>query len=384
MNFRNSGLPYILVLCVAYIAIQLITASNYPVFRDELYYLDCANHPALGYVDQPPVSIFVLTVWKAVFGDSLISIRILPALAGTCLIFLISLIARSLRGSIGAQIFAGVSAFSVMVYYVMGGFYSMNIFDLFFWALLYYVLIKIINTQNPKLWILFGIIAGFGLMNKISVLYFGAGLVAAMIFTKERIWFKNKYFYIGGVIALLIFHPYIVWNIKNDFATIQFIKNATAYKIANIPILDFVKEEILELNPLNVFVWITGIVALIFSSKLRKYRVIAFTYIAIFIILTFQKSKPYYLIPAYPVLIAAGAIAITEFFDLKKLSALKYVYGSLLVISTCLLSPLVIPVLRQLSLSGIWIKSGSSQKRVRIQGKLYSLNILQTGSAGKK
>jgi len=368
MNSNRSGLPFVIIICIAYIAIQLITASNYPVFRDELYYLDCANHPAFGYVDQPPVSIIILTIWKAIFGDSLLSIRILPALLGACLIFLTALISRALGGGKGAQIFAGVSACSGLVYYVLGGYYSMNAFDFVFWALLFYVFIKIINTQNPKLWMTFGIIAGLGLMNKISVLYFGAGLVAAMIFTKERTWFRNKYFYFGGFIALLVFLPYIIWNFTNDFATIQFIKNATTFKNESIPLLDFVKEQILDLNPLNFFVWFTGIIALIFSSKLKKYRVIAFTYIAIFVILTVQKSKPYYLVPAYSVLLGAGAVAITEFFDSKRLAALKYVFGSLMIIVTCLLSPIVVPVLQPSALAdyldkvGIRPKTGENSK----------------------
>jgi hypothetical protein len=340
-----SGFFYILPIAIIFIAAELITGVRYPIFRDEFYYLDCANHLSFGYVDHPGFSIFILFIWKAVFGSSLLSIRVLPALIGSVIIILTARITEEMGGSKTAQILSAVAVTCVPTFMVMGGFYSMNSFDVLFWAVLFYILIKIINTGNGKLWLWFGVFTGIALMNKISILYLGAGIAAAMIFTKERYWFRNKFFWLGGIIALLIFSPYMIWNIQNDYATLEFIQNATKFKNANIPLFEFSKEQIMQINPLNFFIWITGLAVLFFNPSLKKYRLAGLAYIFVFIILVLQKSKPYYLAAAYPVLISAGAAAISSFFERKKLKFIPYVYAILLIAFTSYVSPLFIPVL---------------------------------------
>ena len=66
-------------------AFHRITLRN---FRDELYYLACAQHLDWGYVDQPPLIAFVAWFARHAFGESLIGLRLLPALAGAALVWL--------------------------------------------------------------------------------------------------------------------------------------------------------------------------------------------------------------------------------------------------------------------------------------------------------
>lgn len=344
-NYSLNAPKSLYLIILLYITTLLITGTNYPVFRDELYYLDCANHPAFGYVDHPPVPIIILAIWKAVFGDSLISLRVIPALCGGILIFLTGLITHTIGGNKQAQIFSAISVACFPVFWVLNGFYSMNCIDLVIWAALFYLLIKLINTQNGKIWILFGIIAGIGLMNKISVGYLGAGLLAGIVFTSERKWFKNKYFWFAGAAVLIIFSPYIIWNIQNDFATREFISNVTKYKNVSSSPLDFLKEQLLLTNPLNVPVWALGIEAMVLNKKLNKYRAIAIAFIVIFLILSLNNGKPYYIAASYPVLISAGWVFITDFLSSKKIKVLLPVYSVVIIILMCLLSPAVIPVL---------------------------------------
>ncbi len=336
---------YLFGISLVFIFIQLFTASNYPLFRDELYYIDCANHISFGYVDHPPVSIIVLALWKSVFGDSLFSLRVLPALSGGLLIFLSGYITASLGGNKSAQILAAISVFCVPVYWILGGFYSMNSFDPLVWSLLFYIIVMIIKTNNEKLWIIFGVIAGIGLMNKISVGYLGAGIFVAMIFTEERKWLLNKFFWMGGAIAALIFVPYLIWNMQNEYATLEFIRNASVYKNAIITPIDFFKEQILQDGPLNFFIWFPGIIALLFWGKLKKYRLFAITYILIFAFLSLNRAKPYYLAPVYPVIISAGVVFLTDFFDKKNIRFLKPVAAVLLISGMAVLMPAVVPVL---------------------------------------
>jgi hypothetical protein len=341
----TKSFPVLTALGLIYFAIQLLTGGNYNIFRDEYYYIDCAKHLAFGYVDHPPFSIVILAAWKAIFSDSQLSIRIIPALLGGGTVVTGGFIAASMGGNKSAQILSAIAVLCSPVFLGLGSIYSMNSFDLLFWAAMFYVLIKIINTDNEKLWLWFGMIAGLGLMNKISVGYLGAGIVIAMMFTKERKWFKNKYFWLGGVIAVIIFSPYIIWNMQNDFATLEFIRNAAKFKNAQISFLGFLKEQILQINPLNAIIWITGLIALLIPKRLSKYRIVAIVYIVVFIILVLNNGKPYYLAAAYISLIPAGSIALTEFFEKRRLKFLTPVYAILLLASGVIISPMAIPVL---------------------------------------
>lgn len=340
-----DSLKIISILGPIYIAIQLISGSTSLVFRDEFYYIACANHPAIGYVDQPPFCALVLAVWKAVFGVSLISLRILPSLSGIILMLLTALITAEMGGKKFAQILAALCVMFAPGFLGINGFYSLNSFDLIFWALLFFVLVRIINTGNSKLWLWFGFIAGLGLMNKLSVMFLLAGIFPAMLLVPERKYYKDKYLWLGALTAFVIFSPYIIWNLTHDLATLEFMRNASQFKNAEIPISAFIFSQIVEMNPFVGVVWIIGLITLLTSKNLRKYRIFTFAYIIIFLIFAFQKGKPYYVFPYYPVLISAGAVSVIKFTELK-LKWTAYALTAIVIISGIFFSPLAIPVLQ--------------------------------------
>jgi len=80
------------LLLVSFATFILVFASfftkGYGFFIDEFYYLACANHLAFGYVDHPPLAPFLLRVITFLFGDSLLVVRFLPALAAAATAFL--------------------------------------------------------------------------------------------------------------------------------------------------------------------------------------------------------------------------------------------------------------------------------------------------------
>src|SRR6185503_2134066 len=101
-----SSTSLLLVFAALKLAVHLACGEGYGYFRDELYYLACADHLDLGYVDHPPLSIFVLWLVRAVFGDSILVLRIAAALAGVLTVVLTGLLARTLGGGRMAQALA--------------------------------------------------------------------------------------------------------------------------------------------------------------------------------------------------------------------------------------------------------------------------------------
>ncbi len=319
--------------------------GGYGIFRDEFYYLACADHLAFGNVDQPPLSIAILAVWRFFFGDSLFSIRFLPALLGAVMVYLTGIIVKELGGKRFAQILAALCVIVAPGYLALHGFYSMNVFDHVFWTVLILILIKIIKGHNSALWLLFGALAGLGLQNKFSVLFLLFGLAIGILFTKNRRWLADKYLWIGAGIALLLFAPHIIWQIQNGWPTLEFMANAAHFKNVRLAPQEFFKEQILNMNPGTALIWLAGVFALFSSPALKKYRLFAIAYAAIFTVFIVQAGKAYYLYPIYPVFFAAGALIFERLFAFRYTTWLKPVFIVLLIVSGLFSAPFALPIL---------------------------------------
>jgi 4-amino-4-deoxy-L-arabinose transferase-like glycosyltransferase len=165
--------------------IQLSGVNHYGFFRDELYYIACGQHLAWGYVDQPPLIAFVAWFARHVLGSSLFATRLLPILAGAVVVYATGRIAAELGGGLFAQFLAATAILLAPAYLAFDTFLSMNAFEPLFWLLCAWIAIRIVKGASPKLWLLFGAVAGLGLENKHSMLVFGFSLVAGMVLSGQ-------------------------------------------------------------------------------------------------------------------------------------------------------------------------------------------------------
>ncbi len=320
--------------------------AGYGIFRDELYYLACSNHLAAGYVDQPPLSIYILWLYKSVFGDSVFAIRLLPALAGALTVFFTGLVTRRLGGGVFAIIMSSIAVCITPIYLGMNSFYSMNSFDILLWAVAFYVLLRIIQNDSLEDWILFGIIVGLGMLNKISMAWLAIGFVVGLLLTPQRKKLLTVRPYLAGGIALLIFAPYIIWNITNDFPMLEFIHNATQYKYNGISRLNFISGLVLNMHPLLLPLWIAGLIYLLLPKSGRKYQMLGWIFITTFAILVINgHSKPEYLSPAFIPLFAGGSILTEKLFKLRYMKWGMFAVPVILLAGGIAIAPLAIPIL---------------------------------------
>jgi len=96
-------------IALAKFLFHLYFNNRYGYFRDEFDYIACGNHLAWGYVDQPPLIPFLIRVCRALLGDSLRSIRFIPALASSLLVVQTALIAREFGGRFFALVLAAIT-----------------------------------------------------------------------------------------------------------------------------------------------------------------------------------------------------------------------------------------------------------------------------------
>ena len=307
-SWVRSDVATLGLLALAVFIGLLAGAMQSGVFRDELYYVACANRPAWGYVDHPPLSIALLAGVRALFGESLLAMRAPAALAAALTVFLGGLIARAMGGGRGAQVLTVVALAITPQLLAMASFFSMNALELATWALLELIAVRLLLGGPPRLWLLFGLVAGLGLLNKYTTALLAAGLVIGMLCTVQRRQFLTVWPWLGGALALALFAPHLWWEQANGWPTREFMANATARKNVHVGVLEFLGGQLTLTHPLAAPLWIAGLLGLLAAPRFAALRPLAIAYLVAFALLVTQGGKAYYLTPIYPMLFAAGAV----------------------------------------------------------------------------
>ncbi len=298
----------VVALVAAKLALHAFTSlRHYGYFRDELYYLDMARHLDWGYVDAAPlIAVYAkLALWM---GGSLAALRIIPALAGAGTVVLSIFIARELGGSRYAQFLAGLAVLVCPGRLVMDSLMTMNSTEPLFWMGCALVVARFLRTGDSRLWIWFGVLAGLGLENKHSTLFFGLTVTVALLLTEHRREFLKPWIWIAGAIALAIFLPNLIWQVRHHFPTLEDLENVRREgKNVVLGPLAFTVEQIVSLHPALFPVWLLG---LIYFLRERLWRVLGLTFLVFFAAMEIEHAKNYYLFPIYPMLFAAGAVTI--------------------------------------------------------------------------
>jgi len=335
------------------LVVHCLTLEGYGWFRDELYYVACGQHPGWGYVDHPPLVGWVAAGVLALFGPSLVAFRLLAAAVGAATVGVITATARDLGGGTFGQITAGLAALLAPVFLALFGFFSMNALDLLFWALAAWLLTRILGGADPRWWLAFGFVTGFGLLNKISMLFLGFGLVVGLVLGRRWDVFRSRWLWLGGAVAGLLFLPHVVWQIAHGWPTLEFIDRAREVKMTALSPLAFLGQQILMAGPLGVVVGLSGLGGLLTSRRMQPWRVVGWAFLAVLALLAFTGAKPYYLGAAFALVFPAGGVALEAWTakgierPLPRLrpAVLRGVILGLLLVPSLMIVPLVQPLL---------------------------------------
>lgn len=341
-----GGPTVVVFLAFVKLLVHLLTAGNYGYFRDELYYVAAGERLALGYVDFPPFVALVAAATRAVLGDSPIALHFLPALAGAAVVGLAGLMARELGGGRFAQ---GLAALAVLVapnFLVFGTWLSMDAFDQLWWVLASYVLLLILKRDRPRLWPLFGLVVGLGLLTKVTVLFFGLAVLVALLVTPARGQLLTRWPWLGGAVAFAFLAPYVLWNSSNGWPTLEFWGEYGG-KVAPTSPAGFVVQQVLTMNPGTLPIWCAGLYYYLFSREGRALRPLGWIYVILLALFVVLNAKFYFLAPAYPALFAAGALVIERLLlTRRRWNWARPAYATALAISGIVVAPLtVVPVL---------------------------------------
>ena len=347
---RVSLWPWVYGIAVIYFALHLITSTRYGYFRDALYYLACSEHLAFGYVDQPPLIAVLGWLTRHTIGISLPALLFWPALAGASRIVLTAAFARELGARRFGTALAAVLAATPGVWWVIDHQFAMNSFEPLIWGGLAFVVLRIIKTGNTKLWLLFGTIAGLGLQTKYSIITFASALIVGVFLTTQRKILFTPWILAGGVIALVIFLPNLIWNIQHDWPFLELMRNIRETgKDVVLPPGTYLLQQVMMLNPVSFPFWFGGLLFYFFSRDASRYRAFGWTFVITIAFFLITHGKDYYSAPAYVIVFAAGAVAaerVLERSTLQRLrTALRTACFVWLLLGVLSLLPLVLPVL---------------------------------------
>ncbi len=339
----RAALGVLAALAFVKVVVHLASHPAYGYFRDELYYLDCAEHLAWGYVDHPPLSMAILAVTVKLLGSSLLAIRLPAALAGAATVFCAGLVTWRMGGGWFAQALTALAVLMAPVYLGVGSFFSMNVFDQMFWTLAVYALVRALTTGKARFCLWFGLVAGLGLLNKVSLAFLGFGVLIGLALTRHRRFFATGGLWLGGLVAFTLFLPHLLWQWQNGWPTLEFIHNATQHKIMPKSALDYLLGQLVEMNPMLAPIWVGGVLYGLLGRRARMFGILSIVFLSVFTLLALSGGKVYYLSPAFPPVLALGALGVERATDARRwirLPAMAFV-----ALAGVAVAPIALPVL---------------------------------------
>jgi hypothetical protein len=341
----TRGVAILIGLALVKLIVHWVTSGGYGYFRDEFYYIAASQRLQFGYLEFPPMIALITAFTRATLGESLFAIRFFPALAGALIVLLAGLMAREMGGGRFAHGLAALAVLAAPAFLTANSLLTMDSFDQLWWALAAALVIRLFRRDEPKLWLAFGVAAGLGLMTKITMAYLGAALVIGLLLTPARKYLASKWLWLGGLIAFAFLLPYIAWQIANGWPTLDFWKVYAGGKTYPVTPVEFVLQQIIIQHPLSLPIWLAGLGWYLFAAEGKPYRALGVAFAVLFVVLMLTQAKNYFLAPAYPMLFAAGAVALERLAARPRWNWVKLFYVSLVLISSVLIAPMALPVL---------------------------------------
>lgn len=241
------------------------------------------------------------------FGASMVGLRLFSVVAQALAIVVTGLMARELGGGRVAQVAAAFAVATSGLPVFEGTEFQYSSFDYLWWVLIAYFVIRLLKTENPRWWLAIGVFVGLGLMTKYSILFYIAGIVSGMLLSTARRYFASGWFWGGVAVALLIFAPNFIWQVRHGFISMHFLQHIHARDVRQGRANGFVWDQFkICANLAAAPLWIAGAICFL---RDKRYRMLGWMYVVPLALFLFGKGRGYYLAAAYPMLLAMGAVA---------------------------------------------------------------------------
>jgi len=194
----------------------------------------------------------------------------------------------------------------------------MNALDILVWAVCIDIMVRQLQKESMGLWVMFGVVTGVGFLNKVSVTWLVIGLGIGILLSSERKLLARPGPWMSMAILGGFALPHIIWQARNNWPTKEFLSNAFQDKMLPIAPWEFLAQQAFVINLMAVPIVIAGIVYG-FRADGRKWLPLSVAFLTLLVFLIANgRSRINYLAPAYPAVIALGAVAVEKWFEKKK------------------------------------------------------------------
>lgn len=329
-------------IAAAVTATLIAVSGRYGYHRDELYFLQAGQHPAFGYRDQPPLTPLLARAATELFGDSLVGLRLISALAAGLVVLLCGLISRELGCGRGPQALAAACIGVAAILLALGHLLSTSTFDLLAWTALSWLVVRALR-DGGRSWLAVGVVGGIGLQNKTLVAFLLAALAIGVLVAGPRETLRSPWPWAATGIVLVLWLPNLVWQAANGWPQVELSAAIAAGSSGTSePWWLFLPFQLVLVSPLLVPVWAAGLWRLARDPGLRAYRAFAVAYPLLAVTFLVTGGKPYYLAGLYPVLLAAGAEPTLQWA--RTGAVRRILLGVALALSAAVASVLMLPL----------------------------------------
>jgi hypothetical protein len=317
---------------------------QYGIFRDEFYYLAMSSHLDFGYVDVPPLAPLLLALMRFVFVDSSFTLHLLPAICGAAFLYVSYKLVKTLGGNKYSRILVMSIVLFAPYFTAIDSVYTYDTFNKFFWLLCSYWMVRLLQTEDSRYWLLVGITVGLGLLFKITIISLIFSWFVGLLLTPKRRLLLKKEMFFGVFLTLLLVSPYLLWQIQHQFITFEYMGNYSN-KITEFSFLTYIAEQNINLNPIVLPLWAGGLYYFLFGRQYRLYQSAGLTYISLLMFSFFMKGKADFIMPYYVVLLAGGCIWFEGILKKECYHYVRPVFLSLVLFSGICLLPMARPIL---------------------------------------
>ena len=338
---KKEAIVLTLFILVKIILQYILVNPVYELHRDEFLHLDQAKHLAWGFHSVPPVTSWIS--WLILqLGNSIFWIKIFPALFGALTILVVWKTIESLKGNLFACILASTALlFSVLLR--INILYQPNSLDILCWTLVYYTLMRFIQTNSYQ-WLYFLAISfAVGFLNKYNIVFCLIGLLPALILSQHRKLFLKPQFYYAIILALILVSPNVIWQIQNDFPVLKHMTELAETQLVHVNRIDFIKEQFFFFIG-SIFVLIAALISFFSYPPFKPYRFFFGTYFLTIIIFILLKAKAYYAIGLYPIFFAFGAVYLSSLLNQGWKSHIRYLAIAIILIFAYPLIQTALPI----------------------------------------
>ncbi len=332
----------VLVVAGLMVAGLLAVSGQYGFHGDEMYFVVAGQHPAFGYVDQPPLTPLLSAASVALLGVSPTAVRVLPALEMGIIVVLIALMARDLGGSRRAQVLAAITA-ALSGYLGAGHLDTTTDPDLLAWAIVLWLLVKLLAGGDRRLWLGVGVTTGIGLENKDTLVFLGAGLAVGLVLARRWDVVRSPWAWGAIGIALLLWAPNLAWQAANDWPQLSMARAIAGYAGDNraqvVPLLW------LFTGPLLFPLSAAGLAWILFAKASAPWRAIGIGGIVALVLVFVIGGKAYYALGSASVAMAAGGVLLDRWLSRGHLRLKATGFAVAAGLSGLLIALLTLPIL---------------------------------------